>query len=80
MKLFEANEIAAMGAVVWDGCLSQWNPKKTDVYTHFVGVISTGKSFKAVKRHYNAGVYKFEVLDSFSTKDEAIDMLELNFK
>lgn len=79
MKLFNANEIAAMGAVVWDDCLSQWNPKKTDTYTNFVGVISTGKAFKAVKRHYNAGVYGFEVLDSFSTKDEAIDMLELNF-
>ena len=79
MKLFNANEIADMGAVVWDGCLTRWNPKGNDCYANFLAVVSTGKAFKAVKRHHNAGVYKFEVLDSFSTKDEAIDMLELNF-
>jgi hypothetical protein len=79
MRLFNANEIADMGTVVWNECLTQWKPKRNDCYAHFVGVISTGKSFKAIKRHYKAGGYGFEILDSFSTKDEAIYMLELNF-
>ena len=76
MKLFSANEIAAMGVIVWDGCLTQWNPKGNDSYANFLAVVSTGSAFKAIKKH---GRHEFEVLDSFSTKDEAIDMLELNF-
>ena len=82
MKLFNANEIAAMGDVVWDGCLTRWNPKGNDCYANFLAVISTGSVFKAVRRlrlHERHGLYEFEVLDSFSTRDEAVDMLELNF-
>ena len=65
-----------MGDVVWDGCSTRWNPKRNDCYANFLAVISTGGAFKAVKRH---GLYEFEVLDSFSTKDEASKCLSLTF-
>ena len=77
--IFTRDEMAQFGAVVWDDVLTQWNPKRTDVYTHFVAVLKAEKdnTYRAFKRHDSD---RFELISGERTLCDAIDVLQKCFK
>ena len=77
--MFTREDITQFGAVVWDDVFTQWNPKKTDVYTHVVAVMKAGENgaYKAFKRHDEN---KFELVTTERTLDDAVDVLKKCFK
>ena len=77
-NFFNRQELNRFGSVVWDDCFTQWNPKKTDVYHHFVGVMKAegDNTYRAFKRHPDD---KFELVGGERTLDDAINVLAKMF-
>jgi hypothetical protein len=77
-NFFNRQELNQFGSVVWDDCFTQWNPRKTDVYHHFVGIMkSEGDStYRAFKRHSDG---RFELVSGERTLDDAIKVLAKMF-
>ena len=77
--MFTREEMNQFGAVVWDDVQTQWNPKRTDVYTHFVAVMKAegDNTYRAVKRHDNN---RFELVSGERTLCDAINVLQKCFK
>ena len=77
--IFTRDEMTQFGTVVWDDVLTQWNPKRTDVYAHFVAVLKTEKdnTYRAFKRHDSD---RFALIGGERTLCDAIDVLQKCFK
>tara|TARA_Y100000385_G_C12748285_1_gene489815 strand:- start:63 stop:317 length:255 start_codon:yes stop_codon:yes gene_type:complete len=73
-NIFTREEMNQFGTVVWDDVLTQWNPKRTDVYTHFVAVMKAegDNTYRAMKRHSNG---QFELVSGERTFDDAVNVL-----
>jgi hypothetical protein len=73
-NFFTREQVAQFGAVVWDESLTQWNPKKTDVYHHVVAVMKAegDNTYRAMKRHSNG---QFELVSGERTFDDAVNVL-----
>ena len=71
--------MSQFGSVVWDDVLTQWNPKKTDVYAHVVAVMKAeeGSTYRAFKRHDDN---EFELVTTERTLDAAVNVLKNCFK
>jgi hypothetical protein len=78
-NVFTREEMTQFGAVVWDDVFTQWNPKRTDVYTHVVAVMKAegDNTFRAVKRHDNN---RFELVSGERTLCDAVNVLRKCFK
>ena len=78
-RFFARNELAQFGAVVWEDTLSQWNPKKNDVYVHHVGIMKADgdNTYRAIKRHYPSDSY--EIVSGEQTLDDAVSVLVKTF-
>ena len=72
--MFTREEMNQFGAVVWDDVLTQWNPKRTDVYHHVVAVMKAegDNTYRAMKRHSNG---QFELVSGERTFDDAVNVL-----
>ena len=77
-NFFNRQEVEQFGSVVWEECFMQWNPKKTDVYCHDVGVMKAegDNTYRALKRHSDG---QFELVSGERTLDDAINVLTLMF-
>ena len=76
--MFTRDEMTQFGTVVWDEVLTQWNPKQTDVYAHFVAVLkSEDNVYRAFKRHDSDS---FELISGERTLSDAVNVLENCFK
>jgi len=73
-NFFTRDEVSQFGAVVWDECLTQWNPTKSDVYWHFVAVMKAegDDTYRAVKRHQDG---TFELVSGERTFNDAVSVL-----
>jgi hypothetical protein len=77
-NFFNRQELNQFGSVIWDDCFTQWNPRKTDVYHHFVAVMKAegDNTYRAMKRHSNG---QFELVSGERTLDDAIKVLAKMF-
>jgi hypothetical protein len=77
--MFTRDEMDRFGTVVWDDVLTQWNPKRTDVYAHFVAVLKAEKdnTYRAFKRHDSDS---FELISGERTLSDAVNVLKNCFK
>ena len=77
-NFFNRQEVSQFGAVIWDDCFTQWNPRKTDVYHHFVGVMKAegDNTYRAMKRHPDG---QFELVSGERTLNDAISVLTKMF-
>jgi hypothetical protein len=73
-NFFTRDEVAKFGNVVWDESLTQWNPRKTDVYHHVVAVMKAegDNTYRAIKRNPDG---KFELISGERTLDDAVNVL-----
>jgi len=73
-NFFTRQEVSQFGSVVWDESLTQWNPRKTDVYHHVVAVMKAegDNTYRAMKRHPDG---KFELISGERTLDDAVNVL-----
>jgi hypothetical protein len=73
-NFFTRDEMVQFGNVVWNESLTQWNPKKTDVYHHVVAVMKVegDNTYRAFKRHRDG---KFELVSGERSLDDAVNVL-----
>jgi len=73
-NFFTRDEVVQFGDVVWNESLTQWNPTKSDVYSHFVAVMKADgdNTYRAFKRHQDG---MFELVSGERSFDDAVSVL-----